>query len=296
MDNLRGAALMILAMAGFACGDAFIKLLVEVMPRGQVMVYLGAGGSLGFALLANRAGLCVFSNGFWHPLVMFRNLGEIIGTAAFISALALIPLSLATALLQTNPLLVTLGAILFFGETVGWRRWLAMGIGLAGVLVMLRPGLEGFDPNALLALLGALGLAMRDLATRHRPRTIHPLQLSTWGFAMLVPLGLVLLALGPGPVRVAADDIWLVAGAILIGMAGYHALNLAMQAGEVGFVTPFRYVRLVFSFTIAWSIFGERPDFWMFAGAGIVVGAGLYTLIREHRVTRQARASDPAAL
>jgi len=286
MDNLRGAFLMVLAMAGFAAGDAFIKLLVAEMPRGQVMVYLGAGGSLGFALLANRAGLCVFSRGFWHPLVLFRNLGEIIGTAAFISALALIPLSLATALLQTNPLLVTLGAIAFFGETVGWRRWLAMGVGLAGVMVMLRPGFAGFDPNALLALVGALGLAMRDLATRHRPRTIHPLQLSTWGFAMLVPLGLAMLALGPGPVRTAPDEIWLVAGAIVLGMAGYHALTLAMQAGEVGFVTPFRYVRLVFSFTIAWVVFGERPDVWMFAGAAIVVAAGLYTLVREHRASR----------
>ncbi len=260
MDNLRGAFLMILAMAGFAGGDAFIKRLVAEMPMGQVLVYLGAGGGLGFALLANRAGLCVFERGFWHPLVLFRNAGEIVGTAAFVTALSLIPLSLATALLQTNPLLVTLGAILFFGETVGWRRWLAMGIGLAGVLVMLRPGLEGFDPNALFALLGALGLAVRDLATRHRPASIHPLQLSTWGFSMLVPLGLVMLALGDGPARTGSDEIWLVAGAIVLGMAGYHALTLAMQTGEVGFVTPFRYVRLVFSFSIAWVVFGERPD------------------------------------
>ena len=294
MNNLRGAFLMILAMAGFAAEDAFIKVLADGMPMGQVLVYLGAGGGLGFALLANRAGICVFSRGFWHPMVLLRNGGEIVGTAAFITALALIPLSLATALLQTNPLFVTLGAIVFFGETVGWRRWLAIGIGLGGVLVMLRPGFGVFDPNALFAVLGALGLAVRDLALRHRPASVHPLQLSAWGFSMLVPVGLCMLALDAGAVRIGGEEALLLVGAIALGMASYHALTLAMREGEVGFVTPFRYVRVVFGFAVAWVIFAERPDLWMFVGAAIVVGAGLYTLIRERRVARAVRAAGQA--
>lgn len=294
MDNLRGAALMIFAMAAFAAGDGFVKLLVAQMPKGQVMVYLGAGGALGFAVIANRAGRCVVSRDFWHPVVLLRNGGEILGTAAFMSALALIPLSLATALLQTNPLLVILGAIVFFGERVGWRRWLALGIGFLGVMVILRPGFDGFDPNALLAILGAAGLAMRDLASRHRPDHIHPLQLATWGFAMLVPLGVVMLFFGSGPVRIAPEALWQVAAAIGVSMAGYHALTLAMRAGEVGFVTPFRYIRVVFGFTIAWVVFGGRPDLWMFVGAAIVVGAGLYTLFRERRVMRRSPTANTA--
>ena len=289
MDNLRGAFLMMLAMAGFAVEDALIKILSAQMPMGQVLIYLGAGGGLGFALLANRAGLCVFARGFWHPMVLLRNGGEIVGTAAFITALGLIPLSLATALLQTNPLFVILGAIVFFGEQVGWRRWLAIGIGLGGVLVILRPGLSAFDPNALFAILGALGLAVRDLALRHRPASIHPLQMSAWGFTMLVPVGLGMLAFDQGPVRIGGDALLPLAAVIALGMAGYHALTFAMRAGEVGFVTPFRYVRVVFGFAIAWIVFGERPDLWMFIGAGIVVGAGLYTLIRERRLARTAR-------
>ena len=295
MNNLRGAFLMSLAMAGFAAEDAFIKILAADMPMGQVLIYLGAGGGLGFALLANRAGHCVVSRGFWHPMVLLRNGGEIVGTAAFITALSLIPLSLATALLQTNPLFVTLGAILFFGETVGWRRWLAIGIGLGGVLVMLRPGLAAFDPNALFAVLGALGLAVRDLALRHRPASVHALQLSAWGFSMLVPVGLGMLAFDQGPVRIGGTQLLQLAAAIGLAMAAYHALTHAMREGEVGFVTPFRYVRVVFGFAVAWVIFAERPDLWMFVGAAIVVGAGLYTLVREHQLTRAARAAGHAS-
>ncbi len=288
MNNLRGAFLMMLSMGAFAVEDALLKILATTMPMGQVVIYLGIGGGFGFALLANRAGYCVIGRGFWHPMVLLRSGGEIVGTAAFITALALIPLSLASALLQTNPLFVALGAILLFGETVGWRRWLAIGIGFGGVMVMLRPGFVGFDPNALFAILGALGLALRDLALRHRPASVHPLQLSAWGFAMLVPVGLGMLALDQGPVRIGGTEAGMLVGAIGLSMAGYHALTLAMQADEVGFVTPFRYVRLVFGFALAWVLFGERPDLWMFIGAGIVVGAGLYTLIRERRVTRRA--------
>lgn len=289
MTNLRGALLMILAMAGFAAEDVFVKLLSVRLPMGQILIYMGVGGGLGFAVLAQRAGRCVISRGFWHPVVLWRNAGEILGTASFITAIALVPLSLATALLQTNPLFVTLGAILFLGERVGWRRWLALGLGLVGVLVILRPGMAGFDPNALFALLGALGLAGRDLALRQRPASVHPLQLSSWGFAMLIPLGLVMLAVQGGPVRVGGTEMVYIVAAIGLGMAGYHALTHAMTQGEVGFVTPFRYVRVVFAFAVAWVIFDERPDAWMFVGAAIVVGAGLYTLIRERQVARAAR-------
>ncbi len=292
MDNMRGAMLMVLAMAGFAVEDALLKILSQTIPMGLVMICLGAGGGLGFAILAWRAGASVLAPSFWHPMVLLRNLAEIAGTAAFITALSLIPLALATALLQANPLFVSLGAILFFGEHVGWRRWVAIGIGLAGVLVILRPGAEGFDPNAGFALFGAVSLALRDLALRHRPADVRPLQLSAWGFAMLIPVGLGMLALDSGPVRLGPREAALMLAVVAIGMGGYHALTHAMRAGEVGVVTPFRYVRVVFGFVIAWVVFGERPDVWMFVGAAIVVGAGLYTLLREGRAARQRRAAE----
>lgn len=284
MDNLRGALFMILAMAGFAAEDAFFKTVTQSVPMGQVLIYVGLGGGLAFSALAARAGYCAWSRRFWNRMILLRNAGEILGTSAYVTALMLIPLSLASALLQANPLFVTLGAILFFGERVGWRRWLAIGIGLVGVLVILRPGLSGFDANALFALLAALGLAARDLVTRHGPPDVHPLQTSAWGFFMLVPVGAVMLWSSGGPVRTDTTEALLILASLALGMIGYYALTLAVRIGEVGFVTPFRYTRLVFGITLGWIVFAERPDTLTLIGAGIVVGSGLYTLIRERRI------------
>ncbi len=293
MDNLRGALLMVLAMAGFAIEDAFVKAITARVPMGQVLVYLGAGGGLAIAMLATRAGYCWRSRAFFTPVVMLRNAGEIVGTTAFVTALTLIPLSLASALLQAMPLFVTLGAIVFMRVQVGWRRWAALAVGLIGVLIILRPGFEGFRPEALFGLLAALGLATRDLATRACPREVHPLQLSAWGFFMLVPIGAGLLALSGGAVRPSPVEGGMILGALALGMVGYYALTRAMQTGEIAFVTPFRYTRLVFGLAIGWMLFGEPLDAPMLVGAAIVVGAGLYTLIRERRLMRRPTAVPP---
>lgn len=295
MDNLRGALLMTLAMLGFSAEDAFIKTVTQTVPLGQLLIYMGAAGGFGFAIMANRRGYCVWSRAFFHPMILFRNAGEIVGTSAFVLALTLIPLSLASALLQANPLFVTLGAIVFFRERVGWRRWLAIIVGLIGVLIILRPGAEGFTPEAIIGLIAALALAVRDLGSRHQPKSVHPLQTSTWGFLLLIPIGAAMLSISGGAVRINGTETALIAGAVALAMIGYHALTLAMQAGEIGFVTPFRYIRLVFGIALGWALFGEHPDGWMLIGAAIVVGAGLYTLIRErHLMARAPFQSAPA--
>lgn len=294
MDNLRGALFMILAMAGFAAEDALFKIVTQTVPMGQVVVYVGLGGGLAFSLLASRAGYCAWSRKFWHRMILMRNAGELLGTTTYIVSLVLIPLSLASALLQANPLFVTLGAILFFGERVGWRRWLAIGIGLVGVLVILRPGLSGFDINALFALVAAFGLAVRDVATRHGPPDVHPLQTSAWGFFMLVPIGAGMLWFSGGTVRVSGVEAGIIAGSLALGMAGYYALTLAVRVGEVGFVTPFRYTRLVFGMGLGWLVFAEKPDGLTLLGAAIVVGSGLYTLLRERALMRRPKVAAKA--
>jgi len=284
MDNLRGALLMILAMTGFAAEDALVKtVLSRGMPIGQVFVFLGLAGGFSFALLAARHGRCAWSPAFFHPAVLARNAGEIVGTSAYVTALALIPLSLLGALLQAIPIFVVLGAIVFLGERVGWRRWGAIAAGLAGVLIILRPAGEDFDPNALWGVLAALGLAARDVVTRRVPVTTHPLQLGSWGFFMLAPAGAVMLSLSGGAVRPDGADIGLLLATLALGMAGYHALTLAVGIGEIAYVTPFRYTRLVFALAIGYTFFGERLDALTLAGAGLVVGAGVYTLWRERR-------------
>lgn len=178
MDNMRGIMLMVLAMAGFAAEDMFIKLAASGLPVGQILVVLGLVGALMFMVYARVNGTSVFSKGFFHPAVLVRNLTEMLGGLCFVTALTLIPLATATTILQATPLLVTMGAALVLGEAVGWRRWTAILIGFCGVLLVIRPGLEGFEPEVLWAVLGVVGLAIRDLASRKVPKTISSLQLS----------------------------------------------------------------------------------------------------------------------
>lgn len=296
MDNLRGSLLMVLAMAGFAIEDMFIKQLSGNLPVGQILVLLGLGGGLIFVALAFWRGVALWSRDLLHRAVILRNVGEVIGTIGFVTALALTPISSASAILQATPLAVTLGAALFLGEKVGWRRWSAIAVGFCGVLLVIRPGLEGFQPASLFAVQGVIGLAMRDIATRMVPVSISSMQLSTYAFATLIPTGLVMLAVTPAPaVMPDAGDMLRLAGAIGIAVLAYSAIVAATRFGEIAVVAPFRYSRLVFALIVGALVFGERPDMLTLTGATIIVGSGLYTLMRETSMRRHARRASLAA-
>ncbi len=284
MDDRRGILLMLLAMACFAVEDAIIKAVSSTLPSGQIIAVLGLSGALVFGALALLRGEALVSRDLLSPPVALRNLSEMVSTAAYVTALALIPLSMASAILQGVPLVVTMGAALFLGERVGWRRWSAVIAGLGGVLLIVRPGVEGFQPASLLAVLGLVTLAARDLATRRTPPRVSSLRLSAWGFASLVPTGLALLLLpGQDAARPGADAAALLAGALVVGPVGYWAVVEAMRAGQVSAVAPFRYARLVFALALAALLLGERPDAATLLGAAIVIASGLYAMLRETR-------------
>lgn len=294
MENLRGMALMTGSMLAFAIEDAFIKASSTLMPVGQILIILGLGGALVFGLIAHRQGVALFTRDIFAPIVMLRNLGEMLGTMAFVSALAMTSMSLVAAMIQAMPLLVTMGAALFFGAKVGWRRWSAIGVGFCGVLLIIRPGSDAFDFGAVIAFLAVLGMSARDLATRAVPAKFTSMQLSCYGFAAIVPAGVVLLSFSGGAVMPdVTTALWLMA-ALICGILGYYALVLAMRMGDISVITPFRYTRLLFALAIGAMVFGDRPDAVMLLGAGIVIAAGLYTLIREARMARAQRGLSTA--
>lgn len=286
-ENIRGSVLMVLAMAGFALEDMFVKHLSGHLPLGQLLTMLGIGGTLIFGVLAQARGSWVISRDFWARAVLLRNLAELAGTVCFISAIALTPLAQASAILQATPLAVTLGAAVFLGEKVGWRRWSAILVGFAGVLIVIRPGTSGFSVLSLLAVGAVLGLAARDLATRRVGAGVSSLQLGAWGFASVIPAGLVMVALAPGRFTpMSALDLTMIGGALLFGTAGYYALIAAMRIGEVAVITPFRYTRLVFALGIGLVVFTEPVDGATLAGGAVIVASGLYTLWRQAQARR----------
>ncbi|MFY0645835.1 DMT family transporter [Sulfitobacter geojensis] len=289
MDNIRGAVLMVLSMLGFAGEDMFIKLLSDAASVGQILVMLGFGGATVFGTIVVIQRKPLFSRDMISAPIGLRALGEMIGTIAFVSALSLTPISSASAILQATPLVVTLGAALFLNEPVGWRRWSAICVGLFGVLLIIRPGMDSFEVLSLLAVVAVFMLALRDLATRRTPSTISTMQLSFLGFLVLVPAGLgLMLATGTPFVRFAGTQWVYFLSALTIGLFAYYAIVAAMRVGEVSFVTPFRYSRLVFALVIGVSVFNESPDALTLIGATIIVASGIYTVWRERRVAQRS--------
>ncbi len=285
MDNIRGATLMVLAMLGFAIEDMFIKLLAGVVSVGQILVMLGIGGSVVFGGVVLAQGKSLFSRDMLTLPIALRALGEMIGTVCFVSAIVLTPISSASAILQATPLVVTLGAALFLGEPVGWRRWSAIIVGLMGVLLIIRPGMDSFQVLSLLAVGAVFCLALRDLSTRRVPATISSMQLSFLGFVVIIPAGLLLMqATGTPPAMLQGVEWVYFFSAMTIGLFAYYGIVAAMRVGEVSFVTPFRYARLLFALVIGVAVFDESPDALTLIGAAIIVASGIYTVWRERRV------------
>lgn len=285
-DNLTGIGFMVLAMASFAGADAAIKLLTESYSPGQVIFITSLLGLVAFGTICRFRRYALFTKAFFHPAVLIRNLCEVLGASSVVLALAFAPLSLATAIFQANPLLVTLGAAVILKEPVGIRRWSAVVIGLFGVLLVVQPWKANFELGAAMALFAAAGLAGRDLSTRSVPKSIPTEVIATYALAVLTPIGLVLMYLMPlglPPRWPASGDIPLILIASLTIIIAYYAITAAMRAGEVSVVAPFRYSRIVFGLLLAVVVFGETLSPNMLIGAAIIVAAGLYTLSRETR-------------
>ena len=281
--NLRGALWMVAAMAGFAVEDMFLKAAAKHMPLGQALLIFGLIGAVAFALMARAKGEAVFHPAALSRPLLIRSGFEVTGRLCYSLAIALTPLSVASAILQATPLVVVAGAAVLFGETVGWRRWTAILVGFAGVLVILRPGLDGFDALSLLTILGLIGFAGRDLATRAAPPVLSNLQLGVYGLSMLAVAGAILLGISGGAKVPDAMGAGLILATSAFGVFAYFALTVAMRTGDVSAVTPFRYTRLVFAMILGVLVFGERPDALTLLGSALVVGAGIYALVYGRR-------------
>lgn len=285
MENLRGAAFMVMAMFGFAVEDMLIKIISGTLPIGQIIGALGLGGALVFGVICKIQGNRLFDPQLLTRPIIARNIAELIGTLGFVTAIALTPLSTASAILQATPLIVTFGAAVIFRETVGWRRWSAIFVGFFGVMLIIRPGTEGFNQLSLITLVGVFGLAMRDLATRSVPKETSSMQLSFLAFLTLVPVSLILTWFFDTRWIMPTLSIWgLLIAATLTGVFAYYAIVAAMRVGEISFVTPFRYTRLVFALFFGIIVFGERPDTLTLIGSAIIVASGIYTVWRERRL------------
>ncbi|WP_171131231.1 MULTISPECIES: DMT family transporter [unclassified Ruegeria] len=283
-SNLIGSAWMIGAMACFALEDAFLKAAATALPIWQILVLFGTGGAVIFACVAGARGTRLFQPDVMSPAMKIRAVFEILGRLFYVLAITLTPLSSATVILQATPLVVVASAALLFGETVGWRRWSAIFVGLIGVVVIIQPTGDSFTLLSLLAVLGMLGFAGRDLASRAAPASLGTEVLGFYGFVCVIIAGFAFRFWEQVPA--APLEIYTsisLACAVGLGTVAYSSLMKAMRTGEVPAVTPFRYSRLLFGVALGVIFFGERLDQTMWLGSGLIVASGLYILWRGRR-------------
>ena len=291
MDNRRGILLMLLAMLLFSLEDALIKGLSRTWSTAQVLLVIGLGGGTILVLLARRAGQRIVHRDNLHWAVVTRSLAEACATLLFVTALASAPLGITSAIIQAAPLALVAGSALLLGESVGWRRWTAVTVGFAGVLLIVRPWGEAFDPALILPVAATAALATRDLVTRRVPPHVGTFALSAWAYAGVLLAAAVSLAVEPRLAVPTLPDLVPIAALLLFSTVGYYAVTESMRVGEVAAVAPFRYTRLVFAAVLGLLFFDEVPDSVSLMGAALIIGSGIYAMIREGRAVRRPLAS-----
>lgn len=294
-ENARGALWMAIAMAAFTINDTCMKAVTESLPLYQSIFLRGLATTLAIAFIAHRAGTLTFrvapEDRRWLAL---RIVGEVGGTVTFLTALRQMPLANLSAILQSLPLAVTLGAALWLNQPVGWRRLLAIGVGFLGVLLIIRPGTEGFDRWALLGVVSVAFVVLRDLATRRLSSDMPSVAVALTAAASVTLMALVVMPFS-GWVTPDPRETALILGASAFLVTGYITIVMATRTGDIGLVAPFRYTSLIFAVVLGWAVFGQFPDNLTLIGGAVVILTGLYTFHRERRLGRKLARSAKAA-
>lgn len=295
MSNVRwyrsAPALMLVAVALFALMDAGLKGLSAHYPPLQVAALRGLSSlPLVMAWIAWSGALRGLLHVRW-PLHLLRAVLGIVMMAAFVYGLRALPLSTAYAITFVAPLLVTALAVPLLGEYVGPRRWAAIGMGLVGVLVILRPTGQGMlTTHGLAVLVGAVCYALGAITVRMLARTDSTQAMVFWMLALMA-LGAGILAWPQWqPIRV--DHWWIIAVVGLSGSLAQVALTEAFRHGEASLIAPLEYSALLWGTLLDIALWGVLPDGVTWLGAGIIVASGLY-LLRRERVHGRSAVTNP---
>ena len=280
-DNLLGAALMTCCVLAYVLNDAVMKLLFADIDFFQAIFLRGLVSLPPILILALMTKTLLQKYSAKNQrLMIIRILAEIGTTVTFLTALKHMPLANVTAILQSLPLAITMAAAIFLGEPVGWRRWSAICVGFTGVLIIIRPGLAGFNSYSLLALAAVILLTVREISTRqldNKVPTVTVALSTTLGITAFAAL--MLIGTEWAEINFVSWSL-IIAAAAAVTVATLLSV-VAMRTGDIGFVSPFRYTSLIGAIGLGILLFGDRPDGITLLGAAIIAFAGIYSLYRE---------------
>ena len=292
--NRHGILSMVAAMACFIANDTLVKLASQSLPTSQLIFLRGVMATLLVLAVAHGLGATARLREAARGSVAARAAVDAIATILYLVSLFHLPIANATAINLASPLFITVFAVLFMHEQVGWRRWAAIGIGFAGVLMIIQPRAQGFNVFALVCLAATVCHAARDLLTRRIPRGI-PSILVTLTTAIAVTLLSGALSLVEGWRPFGPAQLGLLALASLFLAGGYYAIIDAMRHGEVSLISPFRYTGLIWALVLGFLVWGDVPNPLAWTGIAMLIASGVYVLHRERVRARESAGKSPAA-
>jgi len=284
----KGIGLMIVGGLVLTMSDTATKWLAGNYPVGQIMGIRALFTLIPIAIFVRRSGgLTALRIGNFR-MQFLRAACAVASAFLFVSGLVYLPLADCIALAFSGPLFVTAMATPLLGEQVGWRRWSAVCVGFAGVLVMMQPTGEAMRWVALLPLSAAAMGALRDVVTRRIRMSDSPVAILAFTMGAIALAGFATLPFGWKPV--AWPDLLIMASAgVLVGSAQYLVIH-AFHVAEASLIIPFKYLTLIWGALFGFLIWDHLPDRWIVAGSVLLIGSGLYIMHRETRLHRRPAA------
>ncbi len=283
-QNVRGIIAILAATGSFVANDTCMKLALADMPPFQVLTLRGIAAIIWCLPLIAALGLLRQLPKAFNPWVVLRSLSELVAILCFITALSKMNIADVTAIAQIAPLLVLLAMWLIFGEKIGGIRFLLIGLGILGALLVAQPGGSTASPFAIFGFFTAVGVAARDILSRKvPPRT--PALAVTFSTLFIVMLGGLALSLA---FETSIDPSWhhawlmLVAGFFL--MCGHSFVFIAFRNAPARLIAPFTYSLLIWAGLSSLIVFGDVPNALAIAGMLLIIVTGLAIVLLEGRM------------
>ena len=292
-SNIKGAVLMTGCMLTYVINDAFMKLLFSEIALFQAIFLRSLITVLPILVMTWITKVAIRNLSYLNKrLLLVRVSAEVCATIAFLLAIKHMPLANVTAILQALPLAITMAAALFLSEPVGWRRWIAILLGFTGVLIIVRPGLEGFNIYSLSALAAIFFITVREIFTRKLTSKVPTI---TVALSTVIGIGMFsgIMMIGTEWQPVSASSWLLILGAGVSVLIATFLSVMAMQTGEISFVSTFRYTAMLGAIGVGILIFDDWPDQLTLVGTLIIVLTGIYSFHREQTLGKTVTTNLP---
>jgi len=286
-ENVRGASWMTLSMAGYVINDAFIKLAAEELPLFESIFIRGCFITLWLTALAISRGELRGAIAHLDRSLGVRVAMEALGTALYLNALTRLPLAGITAVLQIVPLVVTFAAARMLRESVSWHRVASVVVGFLGVMLIIRPTSDDFNPWFLVGFLVVGAIVVREISTTSISTKIPSIVVSLTTAIVITSMGLVGVLFEQWTMPEQREILLLAVASVFLTI-GYIASVVTIRTGDLSFSAPFRYTILVFAIILQIVFFDEVPDALTFTGAAIIAAAGIYTFGLERKPSTSA--------